>query len=262
MKKGLSHLFREKVERFKFMQKYKDKFKLERMAKMLKVSRSGYYKYLNSKIERKEDKDLRLVTEIKAIYSYSRSTYGSPRIYAELRLKGEKVNRKRVERLMRIHNIKAKRKGGYKIRHKPALREIKENLIKQDFRCNKPNEKWVSDISYIPTSLGWIYLAVILDLFSKKVVGMALDSKIDTNLIIKAFDQAISRRDINHGLIFHSDRGSQYTCGKFQKILALKQISCSMSAKGNCYDNAVAESFFSCVIHIPSYHWNIRLTLD
>lgn len=226
------------------MEHYKEKFSLERMAKILKVSRSGYYDYLKTRGQRKRDKDLKLVTEIKAIFSASKSSYGSPRIHAELKANGYQVNKKRVARLMQVNGIKAKTKGRFRIKSKAQISHIAPNLLGQNFTCNQPNEKWGSDISYIRTASGWLYLAVIIDLFSRKVVGCSISSKMDTNLVIKALYEAISRRNAPLQIILHSDQGSQFTSVEYQNKLALYGINASMSSKGNCYDNSMVESFF------------------
>ena len=226
------------------MKEYKELFSIERMAKILKVSRSGYYSYLQTKENGKSDKEVKLVTEILTIFAESKQTYGSPRIHAELKARGYRINKKKVARLMKEKSIRAKTKGGFKIKAKAEVSYVADNLLLQDFSCNKPNEKWASDISYIATASGWLYLAVILDLFSKKVVGMAISSRIDANLVISALYYALGRRNITTKILLHSDQGSQYTSIDFQNNLALYGITCSMSSKGNCYDNAVVESFF------------------
>lgn len=226
------------------MEQHKSKFSLERMAKILKVSRSGYYNYLQNKGNRKIDRDLRLVTEIKSIFAASKSTYGSPRIHAELKANGYQVNKKKIARLMQINGIKAKVKGRFRVKSKTQISHIAPNLLQQDFSCSKPNEKWGSDISYIRTAVGWLYLAVIIDLFSRKVVGMSISNKIDSNLVINALYEALNKRNITLGIILHSDQGSQYASESFQNNLALYSINASMSSRGNCYDNSMVESFF------------------
>ncbi len=238
------------------MEQYKGKFCLERMAKILKVSSSGYYNYLQTKGNRKIDKDLRLVTEIKSIFVASKSTYGSPRIHAELKASGYQLNKKRVARLMQVNGIKAKTKGRFRVRSKTQVSHIAPNLLEQNFTCIKPNEKWGSDISYLRTADGWLYLAVIIDLFSRKIVGMSLSRKMDANLVIKALYEAACRRDVTLGIILHSDQGSQYSSKGFQNQLALYGIIASMSSKGNCYDNSMVESFFGTLK--TELEWNKR----
>lgn len=150
-------------------------FNIEKMAKVLKLSRSGYYKYSSSIKNPKANKNFKLLLEIKSIYEHSNRTYGSPRIYVELRARGIRVNRKRVERLLRVNGIRAKIACRYKRKaKKPGI--VATNLLNRNFTCQQPNQKWAGDISYIKTAAGWLYLAVILDLYSRKVVGMAMDT--------------------------------------------------------------------------------------
>ena len=222
------------------MQKYSKIFSIERMAKVLKISRSAYYSYRKPK----NSCDMLLLAEIKAIFAKSKQTYGSPRIHAELRSKGYNINEKKVARLMRMHSIKALTKARFRTRPKKSDCHIAPNLLGGNFSCTRPNQKWATDISYIRTRNGWTYLAVIIDLFSKRVIGMAYDRHMKTELVLRALISAIRRRGAAIGLILHSDQGSQYTSIEFHKYLKLYKISCSMSSKGRCYDNAPVESFF------------------
>ena len=226
------------------MEQHKGIFNLERMAKTLKVSRSGYYYYLQTKGDRKADKDIKLVTEIRAIFRASKRTYGSPRIYQELRANGFHINKKRIARLMRINEIRAKVKGRFRSKSKTQLSHIAPNILQQNFICSKPNQKWASDISFIRTTIGWLYLAVIIDLFSRKVVGMAMSTRMSSGLVVKALHEAVGKRSIDLGIIMHSDQGVQYRSEIFQNNLVLYGIIASMSSKGNCYDNSMVESFF------------------
>lgn len=222
------------------MQNYSKIFSIERMAEVFQVSRSAYYSYLKPK----SSCQTLLLAEIKAIFARSKQTYGSPRIHAELRSKGYNINKKKVARLMHLHNIKALTKACFRTRAKKLDCHIAPNLLDGNFSCNRPNQKWASDISYIRTSNSWTYLAVIIDLFSKSVIGMAYDKHMRTELVLRALTSAISTRGVAAGLILHSDQGSQYTSIEFQKYLKLYGIRCSMSSKGRCYDNAPVESFF------------------
>jgi len=179
------------------------------------------------------------------MYKKSHGRYGSPRIHAELRRIGKKIKRRRIVRLMRINAIRAVSKRKYKattnsLHNKPAA----ENLLKQNFSVSEQNKIWVSDITYIWTSAGWLYLAVILEFFSRKVVGWSMSKSMSANLIKSAIRQALLNRIPAEGMIFHSDRGSQYASESVKFLLKQNKITQSMSRKGNCYDNAVAESFF------------------
>jgi len=186
-----------------------------------------------------------LLQRIKEIHSMVKGAYGSPRIHQVLKEKGEKVSKKRINRLMRENGLCARIKTKYKVttdsRHKGF---IASNLLEQNFKVLKPNEAWVSDITFIMTGEGWLYLAVTLDLYSRKVVGWSVSNRINKELVIDAFLKAYNLRKPRAGLIHHSDRGVQYASKEFQILLNNIGAMCSMSAKGNCYDNAVAESFF------------------
>jgi len=175
----------------------------------------------------------------------SRRTYGSPRVHKELQSAGHRVGRKRVARLMRDAKITARRKRPF-VRTTDSKHDnpIAPNVLERNFTTDAPNKAWVTDITYIHTNEGWLYLAVILDLFSRRVVGWAMDATMHTGLVLSALQMALSQRQPPTSLKHHSDRGSQYTSAEYRKALELNGITSSMSRKGNCWDNAVAESFF------------------
>jgi len=215
------------------------------MAELLEVSRSGYYRFLRREQSEREKENERLTVKIKEIHKMSRETYGSPRVYAELQNQGECCSRKRVAKLMRKQNIRAKMKKFKKrttAHNKNA--KISPNYLNQKFLTNSPNTVWISDITYIPTQEGWLYLAIVMDLFSRKIVGMNMGDRLQTELVTKALNQAVKHRDGAEGLIHHSDKGCQYTSKEFKELTDQYGIKLSMSGVGNCYDNAVAESFF------------------
>ena len=219
------------------------------MCRIFKVSRSGFYKFLKNKSTKNNLKNLKLNVAIKVIWEKSRKIYGSPKITAQLRKDGWKISRKKVVKRMQTMEIRsiAKKKyrfvkKSYKTNNKPAL-----NYLNRNFKVNNPNKKWVSDISYIKIKNSWNYLAIILDLYSRKVVGWAFSRNPDTNLVIKALNKAILKRKIDKNLLFHSDQGIQYSSNKFREFLKKYGIIQSMSRKGNCWDNAPAESFFSII---------------
>jgi len=187
-----------------------------------------------------------LVKEIREIYEDSKGTYGSPRITAELGAKNRKVSRPRVARIMRAEEIRAKRRKKYKVttnsKHKFT---VAENKLNRDFKPVELGKAWVSDITYIRTQQGWVYLTIIIDLADRQVVGWALSKDMHAHkTTIPALRMALKNRVVNSGLIFHSDRGVQYACTDFKNILKANSMDQSMSRKGNCWDNAVAESFF------------------
>jgi len=186
-----------------------------------------------------------LLIEIQAVHQQSRKTYGSPRIHAELNAKGHSCGRHRVARLMRRHGIVSKHKRKFKVTTNSVhSHPIAENLLQRRFDVSRPGQCWVSDITYIPTREGWLYLAATLDLFHRKVIGWAMDRWITRQLAMDALKMPIKNEGLKPGLIHHSDRGVQYASKEFQGLLKAHAIQCSMSRKGDCWDNAVAESFF------------------
>ena len=215
------------------------------MARQLRVSRSGYYAWQKRPESSRSREGRRLMLEIRAIHEESRRSYGSPRVYAELGMRGYQVGRKRVALLMRKAEIQARRKRRFRKTTDSNHRfPVAANALARDFAAPAPNHKWVADITYVWTREGWLYLAVILDLFSRYVVGWATDSHIDGELARKALRMALAGRSVAPGLLHHSDRGVQYACDRYQSDLLSHRISCSMSRKGDCWDNAAAESFF------------------
>jgi len=215
------------------------------MSNVFNVSRSGYYHFIHASPSRRKQEDERLLGKIKAIHKASRNTYGSPRIHAELREEGETCSRNRVSKIMKKSGIAAKMKKRFKVTTKANPKAIPApNLLQQDFTAEKPNQRWVADFTYVATQEGWLYVATILDLFSRRIVGLAMSDRMTTDLVIKALQQALIHRQPPANLIHHSDRGSQYTSSDFQKLLKKYNIIASMSSVGNCYDNATQESFY------------------
>lgn len=216
------------------------------MCEVLEVSRSGYYSWWSrpESIRSKENRDL--VQQIRVIHRRSRETYGSLRVTAELRADGHPCSKNRVARLMRENGIAAKRRRQYRVttdsNHKfPVV----PNHLNRQFSISHPNTVWVSDITYIWTSEGWLYLAGVLDLYSRMVVGWSMESRLTTGLTLSALKQALGNRPIQPGLVHHSDRGSQYAAGDYQNLLGDHGMICSMSRKADPWDNAPMESFFA-----------------
>lgn len=227
------------------MQTHCTDFSVQKMASMLKVSRSGYYRCVNAKPSDRSVANQELVEVIKQIHQGSRGTYGSPRIHAELKARGFECSENRVARLMKENQIHAKMNKRFKktTKRNPA-HPVASNLLEQDFHASKPNEKWVSDITQVWTDEGWLYIAVVMDLFSRLIIGLSMSARMTRDLVIHAFKQAIIQRGEPEEFIYHSDRGSQYTSDDFQRELKKYRIQVSMSGSGNCYDNAAMESFF------------------
>jgi putative transposase len=213
------------------------------MCQLLKVSRSGYYAWLAKPMSDRAHEDARLLRLIRASFKASHGIYGAPRIFLDLREAGEVCSKHRVARLMRVNNIKALH--GYRTQRyvvsKPA--ELTPNLLKRAFTVSKPNTAWVTDITYIRTWEGWLYLAVVVDLFSRKVIGWSVRPAIVKELVLDAVLMAVRRRKPKKALI-HSDQGSQYGSDAWRRFCQSHNLEPSMSRRGNCWDNAVAESFF------------------
>ena len=219
---------------------------IARYCRVLEVSRSGYYEWSRRGPTERARRRQALDERVKAIHESSRKAYGSPRVSAVLRAEGCKHSRTTVARSMRRQGLKST----YHRRFRPQTTDSTRtkapapNVLEQRFTASAPNEKWVSDITYIPTAVGWAYLCVILDLLSRKVVGHAMSNRINAALVVSAFAMAVARRGKPKELLFHSDRGSQYDAAEFRAFSALPGLGRSMSRVGNCYDNAVCESFF------------------
>lgn len=229
------------------MAAHEQEFSLKRMCRVLKVSRSGYYAWKQRPQSRRESANEDLLAVIRSVYQISRKTYGSPRVHAYLRRKGYLCGRNRVARLMHKHNIvarKAHRRRPVTTQPYPGARTAL-NLLNREFSAALPNQKWVSDITYIDTAEGWLFLSAILDLYSRRVVGWAMAEQMDADLVGNALQMARLLRQPPAGFLHHSDRGSQYTSKDYQGQLADLQCQVSMNRTGNCYDNAVMESFFA-----------------
>lgn len=231
--------------KYRFMQQHENVFCVGRMSKTLGVSRSGYYRFLKAEPSYCHKEQERLTMKIQQIHNESRQTYGSPRIHAELQDQGETCSRPRVARLMKKAGIMAKMKKKFKVTTKGnAKAQVAPNLLQQNFTAQQPNHRWVADFTYVWTREGWLYVACVLDLFSRKIVGLAMQERMTDHLVIAALEQALIHRKPLPGLVHHSDQGSQYTSQDFRKKLEAHNITASMSGTGNCYDNAAMESFF------------------
>ena len=221
---------------------------MRKMCEVLEVSRSGFYAWLRSPESERSRANRALLTEMRIAFDRSRQTYGSPRLVVELNESGLSCSENRVARLMRLSGIRAvgKRKypagSGTNSSHNHA---VAENLLNRDFSVNYPNEVWLSDITYVWTTEGWLYLAGVIDLHSRMLVGWSMGPRVTAELTLEALRQAISRRDVKPDLMHHSDRGGQYAATEYQKLLTQTKMICSMSRKGDCWDNAPMESFFA-----------------
>jgi len=216
------------------------------MCRVLQVSKSGYYAWRQRKPCTRNQENQILSQKIQQIHQNSRGTYGSPRIHAALGAKGFQVGRQRVVRLMAKLGISVRPRRKFRVTtDSEHPLPIAENLLGRDFTTPEPDRTWVADLTYIWTSEGWLYLAVIIDLFSRRVVGWSMAEHLHTEVVLSALEAALGQRQpAEAGLLFHSDRGSQYASRDYQAALQQAQLTCSMSRRGNCWDNAVAESFF------------------
>lgn len=254
--------------RYKFIREHRDEFSVKRMCQLLDVTRSGYYAWQPEKAGPRELENQVLVKQIDAEYKLSRKTYGSPRIQASLQRQGFACGRHGVARLMRREGIRPeKRRRWHPVttQRQPGVIPA-PNHLNQEFSADTVNRKWVSDFTYMDTAEGWLFLAVVLDLFSRKVVGWAMSEQMNTALVEAALHMALQGRQPTEVLLHHSDQGSQYTSAAYQSCLNNANIQISMSRVGNCYDNAVVESFFGtlkaeCVTNQFATHALARTTI-
>lgn len=215
------------------------------MCRLLGVSRSGYYAAKTRPESRRSEQDRLLLKDIKRVHAQSKGVYGSPKIVAELAAEGQLVGRNKVAKLMRLEGLRGCPRRRYRITTQQNPRHhVAENILERNFKTSKPNQRWVADITYVATNQGWLYLAVVIDLYSRKVVGWSMSRWMSRRIVVDALRMAIEARELTKDLVHHSDRGSQYTSDFFRDELAKHNIECSMSRTGNCWDNAVAESFF------------------
>ncbi len=242
-----------------FIENHRSSFAVEKMCRALKISKSGYYAWRDKPKSMRDLANDKLDHHIRTIYEQNKGRCGSPRITEALNEQGIACSKNRIADRMRKNDIKAKTKKRFKVTtNSKHNHPIATNLLNQDFTAQHPNQIWASDITYIWTREGWLYLAVILDLFSRRIVGWAMSNRLGQELVLNAFQQALWRRRPGHGIIFHSDQGVQYACTAFRNLLKEYKFIQSMSGRGNCYDNAVVESFFHTLktelVYFETYH--------
>jgi len=232
--------------RYRFVQSHKDRWNVGRMCTLLNLSRSGFYAWRKRGLSERAMNNQGIIGEIHRIYAEGRGEYGSPTIYNVLREEGFLVNHKRIARLMHQIGLRAKVQRRFKRTTSPCKDcQAAPNLLMQNFHTSGPNRVWLSDITFIDTSEGWMFLTTVEDMWSRRLVGHAITDHLRAEAVIEALQMALGRRAITPGLIFHSDRGKQYIDHRVQVILKAHLIKQSMSSTGNCYDNAMAESFFA-----------------
>ena len=226
----------------------------------MQVSRSGFYAWRRREPDARTNQDESLLVAIRSAFKTSRQTYGSPRVHAALHKQGHTVGVNRVSRLMRQNglSVKPRRKVRCATTQADPNNSVMANELDRVFQASAPNEKWVTDVTFVPTQEGWLYLAPIIDLFNREVVGWAMGDQNDTELTLSALDMALTRHKPPQGLLHHSDRGSTYTAREYRKALNRNGIRCSMSRKANCWDNSVAESFFATIKKDLIYRHNFK----
>lgn len=230
--------------KYKVIQRYRDRHSIRMMCRVLGVSRSGYYDWLGRPESNRAKRHQALTEKIRYFHQASRKTYGSPRIHTDLVESGERVGENTVALLMQRASIVPKTVRQFRVTTDSRKTVPAPNLLRQQFTATRSNERWVSDITFIPTRSGWLYLAVIIDLYSRAVIGWAMDKRMKSALVTEALKMALMRRKVRSSLLLHSDQGAQYASSDYRAMLLENGIECSMSRKGNCWDNAVAESFF------------------
>jgi len=228
------------------MAKYRSAFPLEKMARLLGVSKSGFYQFLNRPISARAKEDDKILQEIRQIHRKTNKTYGRPRILEELKEKEISCGTPRLQKIMKQAGISARIVRKFRLTTDSNHSfPISPNLLKRNFSVPHKNHTWVSDITYVKTNSGWLYLCLIIDLYSRRIVGWSMRNHMETSLVLSALRMAYDDRRPEAGLIFHSDRGSQYASFEFRRQLALYGMKSSMSRKADCWDNACAESMFS-----------------
>ena len=231
--------------RYAFIEAHRPMWRLRAMLRSLSVTKSGYFAWRDRRESPRVSEDRALTVRIAAIHASSRETYGSPRVFQEMKASGTAISRKRVERLMREAGIRPNPPRRFVVTTDSNHElPVADDLLKQDFTSSAPDQRWVTDITYVPTREGWLYVAAIMDLYSRRIVGWAMQADLGTGLVLRALDMAIRTRRPQAGLIHHSDRGCQYASQAYRSELAARGIIRSMSRRACCYDNAAMESFF------------------
>ena len=244
--------------RFQYIENQRNEFPATLMCRMLGVSSSGYYAWRKRPPSKREMANRELYKKIEVVYNENHKVYGSPRIYHALKKQGVVCSENRVARLMRLRGLRARQTKRFKVTTKRnKAHPVAPNLLNRDFKANRPNQKWLTDITYILTLEGWLYLAAVLDLYSRRIIGWAMSDRMTSNLTVDALKMAIVQRQPELALLHHSDQGSQYTDGTYQALLKDHGIQVSMNGVGTWYDNAPMESFFGTLksewVHHRSY---------
>lgn len=243
--------------KYAFIQEHAAEFSVYRMFKMLGVSSSGYYDWCERPLSERAKRDKALVVDIKRIHKQSREAFGAVKTWKALNAQAIECGKHKVARLRREHGIEAKRQKRYRTsRHSKYHSWVAPNRLQRCFRASAPNQVWVGDVTFVPTRQGWLHVAMMLDLYARKIVGWSMSPRNDQALVINALMMAIEHRQPEPGLIHHTDRGRLYASEAYREILTRHRMVPSMSRKGDCHDNAVAESFFSNLKNELTFHYN------
>jgi len=233
--------------KYAFIRQNSSAFPARSMCQVLGVSSAGYYAWIDREPSAADKRREELADEIRTAHADVKRRYGSPRMHAELNARGHACSVNTVAKIMKGLGIQAISHRKFRVCTTDSNHEfpVAANVVDQDFTASKPNEVWLSDITCVPTQEGWLYLAAVEDMYSRRVVGWSMDVTMESRLVVDALAMAVKQRFPDDGLVAHSDRGSQYASEHYQRVLAKQGITCSMSRKGNCYDNAPMESFFA-----------------
>ena len=249
--------------RYQFITQHQGKYPVTLLCQMLNVSRSGYYSWSTRTESRRNRENKALLEQIITIHQASRETYGYPRVHAALRAEGERCGKHRVARLMRAAGVKTRMHRLWaKSRRGKTFEHIEEDKLKRQFYAVLPNQRWVSDYTYIPTREGWLYLAVVMDLYSRRIVGWSMSDRRNAGLTVDALKMALFRRGEVKGVLVHSDQGMEYRTGEYHQLLKANGLVCSMSRKGNCLDNAAMESFFHTLKTELTHHCRYKTRVE
>ena len=246
--------------RYQFIEEHREHWPVVVQCAVLEVTRSGYYAWRKRGPGPRTRRRQELITRIREVHREVRQTYGAPRIHQELRARGAVCNRKTVARCMKMAGIRAKTSRKFRVCTTDSNHShpVAQNVVNRNFQAARVHQTWVADITYIPTRAGWLYLAAVEDLYSRKIVGWSMSERIDSRLVVDALEMAVRRECPAAGVVAHSDRGVQYASEHYQRLLSQHGITCSMSRKGNCWDNAPMESFFATLkkelVHHEDYH--------
>lgn len=245
--------------KYRFIEQHRNHYPVRMLCRVLRVSRSGYYGWQGRTESPRAQANRALLEQIRRVHQASRSTYGSPRVHAELRAQGEACGRHRVARLMRSAGLRTRMQHLWsRSRRGKTFEHIEEDKLQRMFNADGPNQRWVADYTYLPTREGWLYVAGVMDLYSRLIVGWSMSARRDKALALDALQMAVSRRSPKRGLLVHTDQGMEYRTADYHRYVELNGFTASMSRRGNCLDNAAMESFFHTLKTEHSHHYQYK----